>query len=850
MTSKHITNNKTIWGSKKMINKSTITKTLLLVIMMVLLLSPVQAALIVNKVSDEFSLGSPYPIDNVKVCQCGLRTDILEIENIGDFKALFKVDIHSPITELITLSEDTFVLEPCESTKVYVYIQAPCDQPINSFYVARVHTDYGRSKEIYKEIVSKKCQNIKCDVEVLNERILPGDQVNIEVDVQNVGEFTDTFKIIPRGACEDNINLINEELLLDSDEESSAYIKFQAPLNVYGEQKCDVGIYALKNDEYVLCGDASFNIESDYDFSIKTEDLELEACEDVITKKTVTIKNLAEQTPNKYFLELRGPKFVSLTQEELSLEAGEEQSLTLNIEPTQADVGDYEISIVVRTEYGNVQKIEKTQLHVNDCFDSGAKLDDSDILVEKSCSGKQSHILNIRNDGLYEEAYEITIDGPNWLNFKDEDNFVRLRPGQNKDIPLTITYPETDTKATAFVMVTQLRAPYQKHEIKLELEGLSPRSCYQVELLQDEYRINYDTKSIPMLIQNTGLKGGLYELELGELDSKFVHLQESTVELKAGETKVIHLTPWEYGDYTQGRYLNKLSLGINLIESEDSTYCEEADCSVGSLEYYEQFWVVLKDKNFIVKAIDYIKNFNYSRIGWCGLLTLILLVLTVTAFITVGALKTKKNYKIKRIKVSVLKKIKILNAAIIFLIILAVLSLILVGTPNMNAYYEEPLQVGHEASPLVHEWRQNSDYKINLNNYFEDPDLDPLSYTASQPDHIAISIDASGVATFRPEINWAGTEQVVFTADDNKGGFVDSPIMTLHIMKKKPVSFMGYWNLYCSRINIILLILICLAGLLISDFVEDKGYNYYRPGKNGKKAAKKISEKKKAKKKR
>src|SRR4030043_715031 len=92
-----------------------------------LLVSTAQAGLIINKVTDEFSVESPYPVHNLKACQCSKRTDILEIKNIGDFEALFKVEIYSPIKDLITLSDDTFELAPGEDNKVYVYIEVPCE---------------------------------------------------------------------------------------------------------------------------------------------------------------------------------------------------------------------------------------------------------------------------------------------------------------------------------------------------------------------------------------------------------------------------------------------------------------------------------------------------------------------------------------------------------------------------------------------------------------------------------------------------------------------------------------------------------------------------------------------------
>jgi hypothetical protein len=316
-----------------------------------------------------------------------------------------------------------------------------------------------------------------------------------------------------------------------------------------------------------------------------------------------------------------------------------------------------------------------------------------------------------------------------------------------------------------------------------------------------------------MLLQNTGLRGGTYRLELGELESRFVYLKEDTMEFEPGEMKVLHLVPKDYKDYKQGTYLNQLNLEITLVDD---------DMDLG---YTRQFWIVLKDKNFIVKAVDYIRNFNYSRIGWCGLVTLILALLAAAMLVY---MRFKPGLKVKRIKASCMRKIKVVNIILIFLLILSVLAIILVKSPDTSRFYEMP---GEEESPLLHEWKQNMQYSVDLEQYFEDPDKDILSYTASQPDHMHVSIEGS-IATLTPEHNWAGEEYIVFTASDEKGGITDSPIMTLKVLERKPVGVLGYWNTYCKHINLVLFIVLVLLMLLFFDILEEKGYNHYNPNKN------------------
>jgi hypothetical protein len=529
---------------------------------------------------------------------------------------------------------------------------------------------------------------------------------------------------------------------------------------------------------------------------------------------------------------LTAPPFVNLTQKTLTLDAGQKGSVLVNINPTQQNVGTYNLILSAKNEYGGVEKQKSVKLIVNNCFESSAKIkiddcttvscpakpeDWKESLSDKACTGEKNYVLNVRNDGTYEETYEILVDSEGWVSIDKENQFIKIKPSQQINIPVKAKLPDMDGKKTSFIIVKQTRAPYQASEIKLELESMSERSCYDVEMLQDSYSINYESTSIPLLLKNTGLAGGTYKITLGELESRFVYLEEEEVTFKAGEMKTIRIAPKEFAEYKQGTYLNKLTLKISPVDKD--------------ITYERQFWVVLKDKSFIAKAIAYLKNFNYSRIGWCGLATLILIGILIIAIIALAYMKLKKELKIKRIKAANMKKIKAFNIFLIGLLIVGILVLFLMGSPDMSKYYE---QSSNQTSPLYHEWKQNTPYQIELSQYFADPDTDVLSYTSSQPDHVQIKIEGSK-ATLTPEFGWSGTEYIVFTANDAKGGITDSEVMTLKVLKRMPAGFLGMWNTYCSRINIVVLMLIIVVALLILDVVEEKGYNYYNPRKNRRK---------------
>ncbi|MCK4521776.1 MAG: PGF-pre-PGF domain-containing protein, partial [Nanoarchaeota archaeon] len=136
------------------------------------------------------------------------------------------------------------------------------------------------------------------------------------------------------------------------------------------------------------------------------------------------------------------------------------------------------------------------------------------------------------------------------------------------------------------------------------------------------------------------------------------------------------------------------------------------------------------------------------------------------------------------------------------------------------------------------EWHKDSDLEIDLNEYFYDPDEDELYFSAKGLKHMSVSFE-DGVATLTPESNWSGTEEAVFSADDGKGGKVESNIVRLTVndakeeslFTKKKVSMIftkikEYTIVYMNYIIVGIILLVILTLFIkyrkpILDFLEE-----------------------------
>lgn len=96
-----------------------------------------------------------------------------------------------------------------------------------------------------------------------------------------------------------------------------------------------------------------------------------------------------------------------------------------------------------------------------------------------------------------------------------------------------------------------------------------------------------------------------------------------------------------------------------------------------------------------------------------------------------------------------------------------------------------------EEKGFIISWEQDSNYVLDLNEYFQDPDNDKLYFRSSRLDNILVDIDDDGLAALKPNDGWHGSEKVVFTADDGKGGIIKSEGINLVVKETGEIVFDG-----------------------------------------------------------
>jgi PGF-pre-PGF domain-containing protein len=87
------------------------------------------------------------------------------------------------------------------------------------------------------------------------------------------------------------------------------------------------------------------------------------------------------------------------------------------------------------------------------------------------------------------------------------------------------------------------------------------------------------------------------------------------------------------------------------------------------------------------------------------------------------------------------------------------------------------------------EWNEGTNLTIKIDKYFKDPDGDELYYTNTELKNIKVYY-IDGEAFLIPNKNWHGTEFVIFTAKDMKGGEVNSNLVKLTVLEVPKDNFL------------------------------------------------------------
>ena len=267
----------------------------------------------------------------------------------------------------------------------------------------------------------------------------------------------------------------------------------------------------------------TINVENCHSLQL-TGDALKEICGGNVASYNYQIKNLGNYKEN-YQLKLKGPKFITLSQDIISLNPGEAKNfyayMGQNSESSKFTVSTF-------NNYG-ISEIN-SELKVNSCYDFS--LSTNRDFVNFCEHSQEKVIIDVKNLGIHQDTYNLGIKGPGWANL--EKNELVLNPGKSEKVNLVMS-PDYGVNGNFDIELNVNSIGSSKTGIV----RAQVNKCNDVFIDIKDKEINLcNNAKIPVYIRNTGSFNKEFRLETSEQWASFDNYQ---LKLNSEEEKNLNL---------------------------------------------------------------------------------------------------------------------------------------------------------------------------------------------------------------------------------------------------------------------------------------------------------------------
>ncbi|MEM4366437.1 MAG: hypothetical protein QXN46_02500 [Candidatus Woesearchaeota archaeon] len=381
---------------------------------------------------------------------------------------------------------------------------------------------------------------------------------------------------------------------------------------------------------------------------------------------------------------------------------------------------------------------------------------------ESTPCSRSEFALEVKNSGTVDENYSFLVKSPKQLKVWTSTNSTSLKPGEKA---LVKVFAEPNSCSTygnfsiAFFIETSKSSLIGEIELLLKINKKGLAAIEGPSLLELD-----QPRTVTFVLENKADEETEYLLESRTseaIEGLSIALSPESLELKAGEKSNFTLEIEFPPDIKEGRH------NLNISAIPEST--KKANTKVVTL--------ILKPKKAAKRVelavfLAKIGRFAKNNLKYAAILVLVAAaawtIFRIAKYLAFLRQKNLRRLSKKRLKPWIRKPGQVAFGIIISVIII-LLSYATVPTTSIGI----PPQT----------WPEDSITVINLTKYFKDPDGDQLTFSHTPLQHISIEI-TDGIANLIPEANWHGAEDVIFVAEDGKGGAIRSNAVRLTVLPK------------------------------------------------------------------
>lgn len=346
--------------------------------------------------------------------------------------------------------------------------------------------------------------------------------------IKNTGKFNETVSLSEEGIPSTWTNFSQNSFALNKGASKNIALTVQSPCN----QKLDVYDFKIKamidDTDFSITKNASIELKNGQTIQITSLN-NIDACIDLDTKTDISFKNNGKFNDEIKIELLNAPNWMKLSQNTLSINAGQIQKIQLITIKTNAEQKTYNPAIkVTSTKFGtNYQK--ELNVALNDCFN--LKIEKVSGKEETCIEDNLSWEFELTNTGKQSANFVLKTAG---LNAKLDKSSIVLSPGQKQTVTAKFDLSKETAAKKAFTLTADSENFSSQKSFQVNL-----LNCFDAKISAPDLSLCKEVQGADKIeVQNTGTLNQTYNLNISP---SWIEAKQSSIALNAGEKKSIDL---------------------------------------------------------------------------------------------------------------------------------------------------------------------------------------------------------------------------------------------------------------------------------------------------------------------
>jgi uncharacterized membrane protein len=468
--------------------------------------------------------------------QCELGKVTLNACNDRDYDVTYFLTSEGPEADWLSVVPEEFTLGAQECRTMTVFMSSACYADPGTYYSeivvkgegeARITCDMdikqGHLVDVRVEPESRnatQCEAKEYQVLINNESILKQETEPLNLEVTG----------LPAGWAE----LEDTEVFVSTGQEESVTLVVSPPCDAeLGNYPFTVEAVSKVNPNFRYAGSAELNLVQGQKIGIESEQL-YSACREEDNAFSFKVRNNGKLADNVR-LELEAPAWLSLEKENLSLEAGAEEEVTVRAEKTGEEAGTYMVRVRAVSDY-DYETYADFEVDLEDCYSISIKKVSGEASV--CTTDSVNYVFEVSNTGSKTMDISLSLSG---IDASLDSAQLSLGAGKSATINAELDVSAVSGRIEAREVFLKAESRYETAEKGFALEV---RKCNDIVISMPELNLCRGiTAEAEIEIDNRGTSDQTVALSL---TPSWAELAGSTVDVISGKTvrvKVIMAVP-------------------------------------------------------------------------------------------------------------------------------------------------------------------------------------------------------------------------------------------------------------------------------------------------------------------